>query len=122
MCGAPGPARRCLAGGFDGVTDVLPVALPNLTDPLPAEIPYRQAIARVRSHLFATDVKFRGTVDRGNSRTAGWALRVSVQLRSTSLRLPACPLARSGRPLICRPIRPLDVLTQSFPSTLAAKP
>ena len=56
---------------FDGVANVLSISLPHFAQVFARAIQDRDAVTRIRTDLFATDVEFRGSVDRGESGGAG---------------------------------------------------
>src|SRR6266481_5334526 len=99
-----------LARGFDGVADVLAIAKRRLAEQAAVRRAYFHAVSRIRSRLFAADVKFYGAIDR-----RGRNIRMSLGRLIDRKRRRA-----NGR----RFFKPngLNVFDQSFTSALAPKP
>ncbi len=68
-----GPAEGG-AGGFDGVADVLAVALADFADELAVRAVDGAGVAAVRARLLAADIHLGGLVDRRRGRRAGCGL------------------------------------------------
>src|SRR5437764_15484054 len=110
------PAGSGLAGGLDGVADVLAVALPHLADQAPVRTQDLAAGLAVRAGLLAADVQLGRAVDgRQTGRNA--VVPVVLFVLEVLVVLAVLDVLLLGLGLPAR----LHVLPEPFPAALAAE-